>query len=111
VRWVRGKAPLLSDLAMLADSEIRTKLVQLMKQLSDAGVFNGRPGGSSADVLSNVMNLLTAPSRKSKAAGETNDKSLPKYDLSYDATTNQSKVNTNKNDAGRWSDTLKKLFK
>lgn len=98
-----------AGLAMLADSEIRTKLFELMKLLSAAGIFNAKDGANLSSSLSNVMGLLMPSTDKT-----TKSKSLSsqKYDFTYDATTKETDLNDkNKNSETGWSEKLKKLFK
>jgi hypothetical protein len=91
---------------MLADSEVRTKLFDLVKLLAAAGVFNVKDGANPMDALSNVMGLLMPPSSKDKK-GDRLDDSKPKYDYTYDAT----KKESNETTAQGLADKFKKMFK
>lgn len=102
------------NLAMLADSEIRTKLFEIMRLLSAAGVFNTKVGGNPMDALSNIMGLLSSPSLKDKKSGSsdgTKESSLPKYDFTYDATSKDKGPEPVENNTKGWTDKLKKIFK
>ncbi|CAF1112662.1 unnamed protein product [Adineta steineri] len=99
------------SLAMLTDSEVRTKLFELMKLLAAAGLFNTKAGANPMDAFTNVMGLLMPPSSKDKKGDrldESKQSSLPKYDYTYDAT---KKDQSNENTTQAWTDKLKKMFK
>ncbi|CAF1417002.1 unnamed protein product [Rotaria sp. Silwood1] len=102
------------NFAMLADSEIRNKLLELVRLLAAAGVFNAKDGANPMNAFSNVMGLLMPPSLKDKK-GDRLDQikqgSLPKYDYTYDATRKEKNVQTNDTTAQGWTDKLKKIFK
>ncbi|CAF3259867.1 unnamed protein product, partial [Rotaria sp. Silwood2] len=46
------------DLAMVTDSEVRNKLLELVKLLAAAGVFNAKNGTNPMNAFSNVTGLL-----------------------------------------------------
>lgn len=101
---------------MLADSEIRSKLLSLFKLLSEAGIFDAKDNANPSESLSKVMGLLMAPGSQLKNADVTtikNEKPSQKYDLTYDTKTQQVKVNTDDNDQStkNWTDKFKKMFK
>jgi hypothetical protein len=101
-------------LTMLADSEVRTKLFELVKLLAAAGVFNAKDGANPTDALSNVMSLLMPPSSKDKKVDHldgTKQTSSPKYDYTYDATTKEKNAKSNETTAQAWTDKFKKIFK
>ena len=83
-----------SDLSMLTDHEVRTKLFELVKLLGAAGIFTSKGGGNPSDALSKVLGLLLPPAEKSS----------PKADFTYDATKEEKK------EAG-WTEKVKELFK
>lgn len=94
---------------MLTDSEVRTKLFELMKLLSAAGIFNSKDGGNLSNSLSNVMGLLMPTNDKTTKSKSSS--SSPKYDFTYDATTKETDLNDKNAKEPNWSDKLKKLFK
>lgn len=97
---------------MLTDSEVRTKLLELMRLLSAAGIFNAKDGGNLMNSFSNVMGLLMPSSNKEKSNEQSKEKSSsPKYDFTYDATTKETDFNAKNHPDQRWNDKLKKLFK
>ncbi len=101
-------------LAMLADSEVRTKLFELIKLLSAAGVFNTKDGANPTDALSNIMGLLMPPSSKDSKGDRldgTKHSSIPKYDYTYDATAKDKTPQPVENTIQGWADKLKKRFK
>lgn len=95
---------------MLADSEVRHKLFELVKLLAAAGVFNAKDGANPADALSKIMGLLMPPSSKDKKGG-TKQTSLPKYDYTYDATSKEKNAQPVDNTNQKWADKFKKIFK
>ncbi|CAF3424620.1 unnamed protein product [Rotaria socialis] len=99
------------NLAMLADSEVRNKLFELVKLLATAGVFNAKDGANPMNALSNVMGLLMPPPSKDKK-NEVKNNSTPKYDFTYDATKKDKTVQaTSDTIVQGWTDKLKKMFK
>jgi hypothetical protein len=97
---------------MLADSEVRTKLFELVKLLGAAGVFNTKDGANPTDALSNIMGLLMPPpSSKDNKGDRTKQSSLPKYDYTYDATSKDKTPQPVENPGQGWTDKLKKIFK
>ncbi|CAF0914559.1 unnamed protein product [Rotaria sordida] len=102
------------NLAMLADSEVRDKLFELVKLLAAAGVFNAKDGVNPMNAISSVMGLLMPPSSKDKKndrLDQNKQDSLPKYDYTYDATKQEKTVQTNDTTLQGWADKLKKVFK
>lgn len=95
---------------MLADTEIRDKLFELIKLLAAAGVFNAKDGINPMNAFSNVMGLLMPPSQKNKK-DDIKQNSLPKYDLTYDATKKDKSAHTNGSTSQGWTDKFKKMFK
>ncbi|CAF3180546.1 unnamed protein product [Rotaria socialis] len=99
------------NLAMLADSEVRNKLFELVKLLATAGVFNAKDGANPMNALSNVMGLLMPPPSKDKK-NEVKNNSTPKYDFTYDATKKDKTVQaTSDTIVQGWTDKLKKMLK
>ena len=102
-------------LAMLADSDVRTKLFELMRLLSATGVFNAKAGGNPMDALSNIMGLLSPPSslkeKKSNHSDGLKQSSVPKYDFTYDATAKDKGPQPVDNNPKGWTDKFKKIFK
>ncbi len=99
---------------MLADSEVRNKLFELVKLLAAAGVFNAKDGANPTDAFSNIMGLLMPPSSKDKKGDrldETKQSSLPKYDYTYDATAKENNTQSVDAKLQNWADKLKKMFK
>ncbi|UJR10821.1 hypothetical protein I4U23_015008 [Adineta vaga] len=102
------------SLAMLTDSEIRTKLFELVQLLAAAGVFNTKAGSNPLDAFSNVMGLLMPSSSKDKKTDRLDaekQSSSPKYDFTYDATAKQKKEQSDENSPQAWAEKFKKLFK
>ena len=85
---------------MLTDSEVRTKIFELVKQLGAAGIFTAKDGANPSDALSKIMGFFMPPSSSSK---EQPEKSSPKYDFTYDP--------TKENKEPGWTEKVKKLFK
>ena len=104
---------LVLGLTMLADSEVRNKLFELVKLLAAAGVFNAKDGANPTDAFSNIMGLLMPPSSKDKKGDRLDDKTqtLPKYDYTYDATAKEKNAQSNETTAQAWADKIKKMFK
>ncbi|CAF1658438.1 unnamed protein product [Rotaria magnacalcarata] len=99
------------NLAMLADSEVRNKLFELVKLLAAVGVFNAKDGANPMNALSNVMGLLMPPPSKDRK-NEVQNNSTPKYDFTYDATKKDKSVPTTSDTIVQgWADKLKKIFK
>ncbi len=100
---------------MLADSEVRNKLFELVKLLAAAGVFNAKDGANPTDAFSNIMGLLMPPPSSNDTKGDrlggTKQTSLPKYDYTYDATAKEKNVQSVDNKLQEWADKLKKMFK
>jgi hypothetical protein len=105
-------ASFIAGLAMLADSEVRNKLFELVKLLAAAGVFSAKDGANLPAAFSNIMGFLMPQSSKDKKndhLGETKQTSVPKYDFTYDATTKEKDAKSNT--AQEWTDKIKKIFK
>ena len=103
-----------SGLAMLTDSEVRTKLFEVIKLLAAAGVFNSKDGGNPSEALSKIMGLLMPSSTSEKSVNppsDSKDKSTPKYDFSYDATQKDKNEQTKEETAEGWTEKIKKIFK
>ncbi|CAF3796355.1 unnamed protein product, partial [Rotaria socialis] len=65
---------------MLADSEVRNKLFELVKLLAAAGVFSAKDGANPMNVLSNVMGPLM-PAQSKDRKNEVKNNSTAKYDF------------------------------
>lgn len=91
---------------MLTDTEIRTKLFELVKLLAAAGVFNTKDGANPTSALSNIMGLLMPSSKPD----ESKQSSSPKYQYTYDASKDKGPQPIDNPTAG-WADKLKKIFK
>lgn len=102
-------------IAMLADSEIRSKLLELMKLLSAAGIFDAKDSINPGESLSKIMGFLLPSSKQSKDAAsnlEIKSKVTPTYDLSYDATTKETHVKPQDDPFKKaWAEKFKKIFK
>ena len=99
---------------MLTDSEVRTKLFEVIKLLSAAGVFSSKDGGNPTEALSKIMGLLMPSSTNDKNVNppaDSKDKSSPKYDFSYDATQKDKNEQTEEQRAEGWTEKIKKIFK
>ncbi|CAF1570352.1 unnamed protein product [Didymodactylos carnosus] len=90
------------SIAMLADSEIRSKLFLLVKMLTQEGVLNFKDGTNQTDAVSNIMGLLMPPVAKEDS----------KQNATYTHTVTETKDDHSEKDTVvAWSDKLKKMFK
>jgi hypothetical protein len=99
---------------MLADTEVRNKLLELVKLLASAGVFTTKDGANPTDALSNIMGLLMPSSSKDKKGDrldEPKQSSSPKYDYTYDATTKEKDPKAVENPIQGLAEKFKKMFK
>lgn len=96
---------------MLADTEVRTKLFELVKLLAAAGVFNTKDGANPTSALSNIMGLLMPSSSKTDQSNDSKQSSSPNYQYTYDATAKDKGPQPAEDSTQRWAEKLKKIFK